>query len=113
MTLRSIVSHTALIALLLCGWIFFEALRNNQDNLRLMHLQEKIQSLRADRELAQKTAQEKQNRVQNATRLANSVGPAILADLAAVSTTGRNDAITSLLKKHGIGNAPANPLSNP
>lgn len=100
---RTIVSHTALIALLLCGWIFFEALRNNQDNLRLMQLQEQIQSLRTERESAREIAQDKERRVQNATRLANSVGPAILADLAAVSITRRSDAIATLLKKHGIG----------
>lgn len=100
---RTIISHSVLIALLLCGWLFFESLRNNQDNLRLMQRQEKIHALREERDQRREFAQSKQRRIDNTTRLANAVGPAILADLAALSSAGRSASITALLKKHGIG----------
>jgi len=103
---RTIISHTSLIAALLCGWLFFESLRNNQDNLRLMQRQEKIHALREEMQLQRESAQTMQRRIENSTKLANAVGPAILADLAALSTTGRSSTITTLLQKHGIG-APA------
>lgn len=102
MTTGSLISHAALIGALLSGWLLFESLQNNQLTLELVQGQSRLESLRASAEKLRGSVQVQQERLANADKLANSVGPAILKDLVVLSAGNRNSAVTALLAKHGI-----------
>jgi hypothetical protein len=102
MSFFSIFNHAALVAVLLSGWLLYEALNNNQRTIELVLLQSRIESMRLELDTIRGRVQIMDARLDEVDRLANSVGPAILRDLITISSEKRNPAITALLDKHGI-----------
>lgn len=98
----SLAAHTALAAALLSAWLLVESVRNNQLTLELVRKQSRLETLRSTAQTLNESVQARRERLAAADRLANSVGPAILRDLVALSAHRRNPAIADLLAKHGI-----------
>jgi len=112
MATRLIVSHTAVIAAVLASWLLFESVSNNQAAIKLVELQQRNDARRSMLGAIQERIGARRARIDAASRLANSVGPAVLADLVALSHDKKNTAISDLLQRHGL-RAPDNPKSTP
>lgn len=112
MSTRFIVSHAVAIAAVLSAWLLYESVTNNQAALRLVELQKNVSAKRDLLGAVNARLSAHGARIDAATRLANSIGPAILADLIALSAGGRNPEIAQLLLQHGLGK-PDTPTSTP
>lgn len=114
MATRLIVSHTAAIAAVLSAWLLFESVSNNQTAIKLVELRQGNDVRRSMLGAMQERIGARRARIEAASRLANSVGPAVLADLVTLSHGHRSLAISDLLQRHGLGNPPPNdPVQSP
>lgn len=103
MTPRFILSHALAAAALLSAWLLYESLANNRTTLQMVAWQDMIQAQREELNDLRSRLASQRKQIESAGLLANSIGPAILADLVGLSADRGNPAIAALLEKHGLG----------
>ena len=95
-------SFSAALCLVLSVWLFFANNANQVLQGELQTKQEDLQTQQQAVQLQQQQFQDQQQIINEATQLAQQIGPAVLRDLGALVLQNKNENIRKLLAKYGV-----------
>ncbi len=103
MKLPALISlSSAALCLLLSVWLFFANNANQSLQGELQAKQEDLQTQQQQVQLQQQQYQAQQQTINDASQLAQQVGPSVLRDLGSVAVQNKNENIRKLLAKYGV-----------
>ncbi len=103
MKLPSIISIAAAsLCLTLSIWLFFAGTASQNLQAEMQKKQDEYQTQQQTAQIAQQQLQLQTERINQGTKLAQEIGPAVLRDLGGLAVQSKNEDIKKLLAKYGV-----------
>lgn len=89
------------VSLILSGWLYWSSMDNMKLRVESYYIQQRLDGLGPQVTQKRQQMQAQQDKLNAGSALADKIGPAVVADIAAIADRNNNTVLKELLVKHG------------